>query len=134
MTEQPDDPRIPAALAMIGRTGADEMNIRFSEEPAPVVWIAAAHWPASEVTAPGIDGTIEVPDRWDAAGGMTPWRAVFRLCEAVIDGGTCAHCGRPTMVDEQPASELLAMLDGITCAYRYDPELDTFRRSCEGRT
>jgi hypothetical protein len=65
---------------------------------------------------------------------MTPWRALFRLCEAVMDGGKCAHCGKPTSVDDKPASDMLEQLTAVVCFYRFDPELSTFRRSCEGQT
>jgi hypothetical protein len=126
VTETPDDTRFAAAVALIGRTGADEFQIRYCEEEAPTVWIAVAHWP--KMTDPA------TPEHYDAAGGLSPWRAVLRLCEATMDGGTCRHCHRPTGVDDRPADELLRATEEIICWYRYDPELDTFRRSCEGVT
>jgi hypothetical protein len=64
---------------------------------------------------------------------MTPWRATFRLAEAVLDGGHCRHCHKMTAVDDKPADDLLAATGEIVCFYRYDPELRTFRRSCEGK-
>ena len=55
--------------------------------------------------------------------------AVFRLCDQVIDGGTCTHCNRPTGftpdLDPMP-------LDDIVCWYQWDPELSEFRRGCAG--
>lgn len=122
-----DDARFVAAVALIGRTGADGFQIRYCEEEEPTVWIASAHW--SLIDQPD----VQIPDHFEAAGGMTPWRALYRLCEAVLDGGTCRHCHRPTMVDDKPPDDVMsAILEAAVCAYRYDPELDTFRRSCEG--
>jgi hypothetical protein len=124
------DPRFAAAVDLIRRTGSDYFEIRYCDGhdddvgKPPVVWLAIAHWPAMP--------DHDMPDHFDAAGGLTPWRAVFRLCEACMDGGTCQHCHRPTMVDDKPADGALLALGDAFCAYRYDPELDTFRRSCEG--
>lgn len=57
----------------------------------------------------------------------------MRLCEQLIDGGTCAHCYQLTIFDENPSDgpfdDLLSMMG---CVYAWDPELSTFRRSCEG--
>jgi hypothetical protein len=127
-----EDGRVAAATQLIGRTGADGFEIRVVEpdpgEEGPIVWVASAHWPERSDEA----GQLLMPDHWDACGGMTPWRAVLRLCEACIDGGTCRHCGRPTGVDDQPADELSVETEPFMCWYRYDPELKTFRRHCEG--
>jgi hypothetical protein len=126
----PDDPRMAAAVALLGRTGADAFEVRYCDghdEDAgtpPVIWLALAHWPDRP--------EVDMPDHYEAAGGLTPWLAVFRLCEAVMDGGTCRHCERPTMVDDKPADAALAAVDAFVCSYRYDPELNTFRRACEG--
>lgn len=110
-----DDPRFMPALDMIARTGAAEVQIRYSDDEQPVIWIIAARWDR----------------RWEAAGGMTPLTAAFRLCDAVVDGGTCVHCGRGTGfapdLDPMPLSK-------IVCWYQWDPELKTFRRSCADGT
>ena len=117
------DGKFAAAVDMIGRTGANEFQIRFCEEEEPIVWIAAAHWPSRN----GI-----ISEHWDAAAGMSPWLALLRLCEATVDGGTCIHCNKPTSIDDKPADVALAATEAYICWYRYDPELNTFRRSCEG--
>lgn len=128
----PDDPRFAAAVALIGRSGADTFEIRYCDEEEPTVWMAVAHWPERDV-GEGSEHVVGImPEHYDAAGGMTPWRAVFRLCEACMDGGTCRHCGRMTAVDDKPADEILRATEDAVCWYRYDPELDTFRRQCEG--
>lgn len=105
-----NDPRFIPALEMLARTGATEVQVRYSDDEQPVIWMIAACWSG----------------RWEAAGGMTPLAAAFRLCDAVVDGGTCVHCGQPTGfvpdIDPMP-------LAGF-CWYQWDPELKTFRRSC----
>ncbi|MCU1679223.1 MAG: hypothetical protein JWM93_3981 [Frankiales bacterium] len=112
-----DDPRFVAAVDLIGRTGAVDFQIRYCDEDPPVVWIAVASYR---------NGEQQVQE---AAAAMRPVEAVFRLCAQLIDGGTCAHCGRGTGfhedVDTLPAHELV-------CWYQWDPELATFRRGCEG--
>jgi hypothetical protein len=111
------DDKLVAVVDLLGRTGAKEFQIRYCEEETPVVWIASARW-----------GEV-----WQAAGGMTPWSAVFRLAEATMDGGHCTHCNRMTAVDDKPADELLDAMNELVCFYRFDPELKTFRRACEGK-
>ena len=135
------DKRFVAAVDMVRRSGADSIELRYcdghdepadDDEPVTVVWMAIAHWP-ERVTdaASAVPGAI-MPEHFDACAGMTPWRAIFRLCEASMDGGVCLHCGRPTAIDDKPADEFLAATEDFVCWYRFDPELATFRRMCEG--
>jgi hypothetical protein len=106
------DDRFLAAVDLLGRTGAQEFQIRFCDEEQPTIWMAAARW----------------RKHWEAAGAMNPQAAVFRLCDSVVDGGSCTHCHRPTGfvpdIDPMP-------LDKMFCWYQWDPELKTFRRGCE---
>jgi hypothetical protein len=111
-----DEGKFQAAVKMIGRMHGEEFQIRYCEEVQPVVWIACARW----------------GETWQAAGGMNPWRAVFRLLESVMDGGRCLHCNKPTAIDENPPDDLITATEAMVCWYRFDPELDTFRRQCEG--
>jgi hypothetical protein len=112
--------KIDAAVQMIGRMGGAEFQLRFDDrdvdDGTPVVWSALARW----------------DDVWQAAGGLDPWQAVLRLLESVGDGGTCTHCGKPTAVDDSPPDALISSTESLVCWYRYDPELVTFRRQCEG--
>lgn len=112
MTDPGLDPRFAAAVDMLGRTGAEEFQMRWCEEEQPVVWMALARW----------KGT------WEVAAATDPSRALFRLCDQVIDGGICQHCSKPTGF----ALELGDMpLPDHVCWYQYDPELATIRRGCE---
>jgi hypothetical protein len=116
--------KFQAAVELLGRTGADQFQVRYCEEEEPTVWMSAAHWPEIEDI---------MPDHWDAAGGMSPWSSLLRLCEAAMNGGRCTHCNKMTSIDDQPYEEALGILtESFVCWYRYDPELKTFRRSCEG--
>jgi hypothetical protein len=116
-SDDPEDPRFLAATDLIGRTGAVSFQIRYCEEEKPVVWMALAEY--------------ERGDRniWMVGAAMSPLAAVFKLCDDLVDGGTCTHCQRPTGftpdIDPMPANDLV-------CWYAYDPELKTFRRGCEG--
>ena len=121
-----EEGKFAAAVDLLRRTGTDQFQIRYCEEEDPLVWIAAAHWP--EMPA------HQMPEHWDMGAGPTPWRALFRLCESSMDGGTCQHCERPTAVDDMPPDDMLTMTESFMCWYRYDPELKTFRRACEGVT
>jgi hypothetical protein len=107
------DPRLAAAVSLIGHTGATGFQMRYCDEERPVVWIALAQFEKD----------------WECASAMNPLRAVFRLCDELFDGGTCTHCKRPTgfepSIDPMPMSE-------IVCWYQWDPELKTFRRGCAG--
>lgn len=106
------DPRFMAAVDLIGRSGADNFQIRYCEEETPTVWVAAAKW-----------GEV-----WEVGASTAPLEALFRLCAQVLDGGMCKHCGRPSGfvpdLEPAPAPELV-------CWYQWDPELETFRRGCE---
>lgn len=108
---------------LLRRMGVGQLRVGHSDEGdgIPVVWYATA----SFRTAGGA---------WEAAGAMTPERAMFRLCERACDGGKCLHCKRPTgVVDDTAAADMPAGDPmGLVCWYAYDPELKTFRRSCEG--
>lgn len=109
------DPRVRAAVALIGRTGAAEFQIRYCDDDQPVVWVAAAYWSTHQC--------------WEAAAAMNAPAAIFRLCTQVIDGGTCTHCSKPTVFTEDSDTTLL---DLAGCVYAWDPELRTYRRGCEG--
>lgn len=105
--------RIAACVELIGHTGTREFQIRYSDDVQPVIWMAAGRWQAG----------------WEVAAAFDPLGAVFRLLEHVVDGGECKHCHRTTGVtlhfDAMP-------LPREVCWYQYDPELQKFRRGCEG--
>lgn len=106
------DDVLKAAVALLGRTGATDLTIGYSDEHEPPVWFAVASF----------------GDQHEASGAMSPVLAVLRLLELLVDGGTCAHCRRPTSVVVEQGT--MPLSDTI-CWYQFDPELKTFRRGCE---
>ncbi|MET0786572.1 MAG: hypothetical protein ABWY25_07700 [Paenisporosarcina sp.] len=109
-----DDPRFLATVELIQRTGIQRFQIRYHDDEEPLVWIAVA----------GYKGN------WEAGAGLNPLTAVWRLAEALIDGGQCQHCSRPAGITNDWTGEM--PMSGMICWYIYDPELETYRRSCEG--
>ena len=126
MSSQPPlRPTSIAILDLIGRSGASEFNLRFNDDDDIVVWEALAVYPAASAE----DELLR-----EACAGMNPDVAIERLGEALIDGGRCVHCGKMTTLDlnwEHPINEHMPGFNQFGCAYVFDPELVTFRRSCE---
>jgi hypothetical protein len=106
--------RLNAGIALIGRTGAQVFQLRYSDDEEPTIWMAVS----------------QHGDHYETAAAMDPVRAVLRLAEALIDGGTCTHCGRPAGLEPDHSEDM--PLDNLFCWYQYDPELKTYRRGCEG--
>ncbi len=115
MTDASADPRMTAAVDLIGRTGAESFQLRYSDEEQPVIWVAVAGYSGS---------------RHEADASLDPVRAVLRLAERLVDGGKCQHCHRHTGLDPDSIDKM--PLDAFICWYQFDPELRTFRRGCEG--
>jgi hypothetical protein len=88
LAEPANDPVFIACTELIGRTGAASFQIRYSDDPEPVVWIAVASFDRDS-------GQVH-----ETAAGMDPRTAAYRLCETVLDGGQCRHCARPCGVSE----------------------------------
>jgi len=125
------DPRFTAALDLLRRTGAKSTSIRWSDDEEPTVWMAVVEWrvdPTRGVPMAEAEGEYEIG--YDAAAALHPLPAVLRLCEQVVGGpgSFCVHCQRPGGF----AADLKPRADKGVCWYQWDPELETFRRSCEG--
>jgi hypothetical protein len=120
-------PQAMAGVDLIRRVGALQFQIRYSDDEQPAIWVAVAGF--------NLNHGRPVPAKqkgklhWESASALDPTIAILRLCESLIDGGTCQHCQRPTGftpdLDRMP-------LDELVCWYQFDPELATFRRGCEG--
>lgn len=116
-----EDPRFIAGIELLKKGGAEEVQIRYSDDEKPVVWMCVVRMR---------NGVHE------AAGGMTPLVAMTRLCEETFDGGLCAHCGKPCGInpDWKDQEKLDRLVDDAVCWHTYDPETQKFRRGCEGET
>lgn len=119
------DPRYTAAIDLVRRNGAREIQIRYDDEQKPIVYVAVAGFSIINGRPAG-RGKV---NGYQAGGALDPLGAIFALCRACLDRvGRCTHCGKSTMFDEtfdeQP-------LEDFYCWYQWDPELKTFRRGCE---
>lgn len=123
-----DDPRFTAGMSLLRRTGAAEIQVRWSDDEEPIVWFAVARYRLDENRRPRSTGDI---NGWETAAGHDPLEAVLRLCQEAVDGGTCRHCGRPSMFHAE-LDEVPTILDPMFCMYEWDPEMKVFRRGCEG--
>jgi hypothetical protein len=110
-----DEDKLKAAIELVRRTGANQIQVRYSDDEKPVIWLVVAIY--------------KKLDLWEVAAAHTPTRAALRLCEKLLDGGMCTHCKRP--VGLEPESLDRMPMDDVFCWYQYDPELKTFRRGCE---
>lgn len=109
------DPKLIGAIEFIRRTGATAVQVRFSDDEQPVVWFVVAEYQA---------GVYEV------AASTNPVRAALRLCERLADGSQCAYCGKMTGFDPDSFGPML--MNDLFCWWQWDPELQVFRRGCEG--
>lgn len=123
----PEDPRLVAGVELLRRTGALQIQLRYSDDEDPVIWMAAAMWSIGGDGKPRPTGGRP---GWAAGAGMEPVDAVLALCDKVLDGGYCTHCERPTGVTLHWSTTM--PLAEVICWYVYDPETQRFRRSCEG--
>lgn len=122
------DERFTAAIDLVRRTGAKEVQVRYSDDEQPVVWFVVAGY-ISRGGKPVSTGKVNA---WKVGSALTPHDAIFRLLDDTIDGAECAHCHRPSGFVEGFDANM--PLDRHVCWYQYDPELKRYRRGCEGDT
>lgn len=126
MSQPALSPQALAAVDLLRRTGSSTFEIRYSDDNQPVVWLAISGYRTDKHGHPVATGT---PNAYEVAAALLPEDAIFRLCDQLIDGGWCKHCNRPAGFER--GTEPMPLGDHI-CWYQYDPELATYRRSCEG--
>jgi hypothetical protein len=120
VTDDDLDPRLGAGVDLLRRSGAKDFRVGCTpdDDGDPIVWYAVVTYEAGG----------------EAAAALDPTTAVMRLCDQVITGGTCTHCGRDTIFDENPSDTVFDHILGtMGCRYAWDPGLGTFRRDCEGK-
>jgi hypothetical protein len=79
-------------------------------------------------------GAAEFQIRYDDEQDPIVWVAVVghKMHNGRPRTGECAHCHRPTGISDDWTAEMPHAAH--ICWYIYDPENETFRRSCEGET
>jgi hypothetical protein len=105
--------KMTAAVEFVRRTGAVQVQIRYSDDEQPVVWFVVAVYK---------DGHAET------AASLHPERAALRLCEQLADGGQCTHCQRPAGFE--PDSLDTMPLNDAVCWWQWDPGAKKFIRGC----
>lgn len=122
-----EDGRYLAAVDLLARVGAKNYRVGHTDtDDQPVIWHAT-------VELRQYYGMAFVR-HYECAAAMDGVTATLRLAERLIDGGMCTHCGRMTVFSADPDTTAEEAMTGALggCLYAYDPELRTFRRSCEG--
>jgi hypothetical protein len=126
VTDKPAlDDRALAAIDVIKRTGAESFQIRYSDDEQPVVWLAVVTW---RINRQGIPTKHGAGRAHEAAAALTPDLAIYRLAEQIVDGGTCAHCGRPAAFNPDLSPTIL---DEALCWWAWDPETSTYVQACQ---
>jgi hypothetical protein len=115
-----DPDKMNAALEFLRRTGARQVQVRYSDDEDPVVWFVVAIFDGKNPSK---------AEGYEVAAGFGPLPAALRLCEKLADGSQCMHCKRP--IGFEPELLLTMPANKMICWYQYDPELKTFRRGCE---
>jgi hypothetical protein len=116
-----DDSFLAACIDMAQRCGAREWQIRYSDDSEPVLWLAYC-----------LCRTEDSPQMVaQVAGGMSAEDAAFRLCERLVDGGLCTHCGKPSgLLEVEDTGPLTDVLSRAICWYRYSAPMKRFRPAC----
>lgn len=105
--------RVNAVLALLPRSGVTDVEFAFEEEMPPRWW-AKGNWSGTRV--------------YSAEGWPYPAQALEDLLGRVLNGGTCARCGRTTIVG--------IIVEGLCCFTLAatdldDPDSYAYVRSCE---
>lgn len=116
-----DQDKLAAGIEFIRRTGAQQIQIRYSDDEEPIIWFIVALYPKN---GPAGFNAVETD-----SSASSPLRAVLRLCERLCDGGRCAHCHKTAGFEPDRLNRM--PFDEVICWYQYDPELKIFRRGCE---
>jgi hypothetical protein len=115
-----DKDRLLAAIDFIRSWGARKVQVRYSDDEKPDLWMVAAFFDGkNRHSIKGMEVEVD----------LTPVRAAMRLCERIADGRKCRYCNRP--IGLEPDSLATMPLNQVICWYQYDPELKKIRRSCE---
>lgn len=115
-----DRDKLLAAIAFIRSLGAKQVQLRYSDDEEPDIWIVVAKFnKRNRIHA----------DEMEIDASFTPTQAALRLIERLVDGHECRFCRKRMALE---ATTLARMpFDQLICWYQYDPELKVIRRGCE---
>lgn len=124
------DPRFIAALDLIRRSGALSVQVRYSDDEQPVVWMVVAEHKVDRRGLPTSGKAEPSSDHHTVGAGLNPVRAALMCAERLIDGRQCAHCLRPSALDTEE--------DGLNipfaCMVRYNATVEAYEQGCAGRS
>ncbi len=121
------DPLMKACLDLLPRMGVTGIQVRWSDDEKPMIWMVVAVFAADSPLARAQGVTQET---YEVGSALSPARAAYRLVEQLLDGSQCQACGRPAGITED-FDGAMPLSDAI-CWWRFDPELSVFRRGCSG--
>ena len=122
-----------ALVELVGRTGSGEFQLRYQDEEQPVVWMAVAKY-QNKKAVPNLGGagkSLREHHMAECAAALDPILAVYRLAERLVDGGSCVHCGKTTMLHDSWQSPPPESEKEWFCHFVYDPELATYIQGCK---
>ena len=116
--------KLIAAFDFVGRTGARSVQLRWSDDEKPVIWMMVAEYRLDG------DGKLAKEGKpvFEVDASTDPIRATLRLCERLADGGMCTHCGRPSGLDPDTLDTM--PLNDLICWFQWDPGSKKFIRGC----
>lgn len=107
------------------------MQIRFVDDPEPVIWCCVTTHYLDEAGMPTNDTNNRLVV--EAAAGWTVGIALKRLAETLIDGGQCRHCGRRSAlvndVDDVPT-----FMQQVACLVHWSEREQRYALTCQEAT
>lgn len=115
-----DSDKIRAAISFIRSLGAKQVQLRYSDDEEPDIWIAVARFDKKN--------RIHA-DELEVDASLTAIQAVIRLTERLMDGNSCRFCRKRMALEANTLAKM--PFDQLICWYQWDPELKVIRRGCE---
>lgn len=116
---------------IIKRTGAYSMQIREVDTPPPTVWCVVSEHYLDAEGRPTHDTTND--HAIEAAASPYVGVALQRLVAQLLDGGTCAHCNRPTIFHEDPDHEPEPWMRLVSCPVFWHDASGAYVLECQNR-
>jgi hypothetical protein len=126
------EPELLGALNLVRRTGAKQVQVRYSDDEAPVVWIAVGGWFRGPDGVPVASGDELI---YEAAAGPSPTVAMNRLLDQIVDGGVCPNCERPTgfIAKGEALPPEGSAMQQMCCWWTWSDQDECYGRDCDGK-